>query len=341
MSTPIGQPAYEEQWAQLSHFLECVMDAERHAQVPLHRFSHETLYRSVYQLCLRPSTKQRLRSDFVAAVESLLLRQRSALAAALGISGVGANYANPNDANTGDAPELVNSDAWSTVRLGLFFRRFEAFTAHSVWAASVVRDIFSYFEKAQCRLDTADATANIRALIFSAIKTIVIDPYEPKLFELFALITESTENGFSKDYMSLNVPLYVRLHPNVPRPYNFFDLQVKYNRMQAMQDISKIRAEYIFNGTLVLNPALQQHQMHQSGDSIMDAWALFKNTLRPRKRGGCEDEEEGDIIDSAREGASMDVDGMGTGRATLKNSASVVNVDIELDPDTAHKRQAM
>ncbi|ORY38860.1 hypothetical protein BCR33DRAFT_720523 [Rhizoclosmatium globosum] len=103
---------YAATWSDLERFLSCAIDPDLHAAVPLSNFSHETLYRHVYRLCLRPQHRRRLALDFSSAIAALLEVQRTSLGAA-------------------------SDESW----LACFAARIH----HAVWAAAIVRDVFVYF----------------------------------------------------------------------------------------------------------------------------------------------------------------------------------------------------
>ncbi|KAJ3405112.1 hypothetical protein CcCBS67573_g01088 [Chytriomyces confervae] len=245
------------EWLQLKDFLECVMDVDSPSETPLAELSFETLYRHVHHLCLRPSSKAQLRSDFVDTLEVLLTRQAQSL-----------------------QPEQFE----------LFITRFAEIVNRSVWASSVVRDVFLYFERIQSRGDTMSATVNIRALVLSAVKTIIIDPQRSTLFEALGAmqltqpeyVPLGSENlrlllsnllAINPDYMSLNIPLYDQLLPLHPKPENFMLLQAEFARAEALHDISQIRA-------FSMEPATNE------------LWGVYKDIVCSKKRGSLETSEE-------------------------------------------------
>ncbi|KAI9341991.1 hypothetical protein BDR26DRAFT_859908, partial [Obelidium mucronatum] len=261
---------YNTGWTILHRFLECVIDPVLHAQVPLSNFSHEQLYRHVYGLCLRPQFRRQLASDFTATIERLLKAQHAALA----------NCANSTD----------------------FLGQFAQVLKHDIWASMIVRDVFVYFEKVQSRFDGVSAKQDLRLAFLSAVKFIVIDPFELTLFDLLRRVDASSiasgDMDFipfmlhdlvtvSPDYMALNIPLFEKYLRNVGRPSNYIELQIKFAKMEAIQDTQTIRQSWNESGV-----------GGGGGDSASgEAWGIFKETLR--KRTECEVDDDDTHVESA------------------------------------------
>ncbi|KAJ3229702.1 hypothetical protein HDU81_005168 [Chytriomyces hyalinus] len=128
------------------------------------------------------------------------------------------------------------------------------------------------------------ATVNVRTLILSAVKTIIIDPQRSTLFELLGAMqlaqpeyaplgSENLQSLLSNlltinpDYMSLNIPLYEQLLPLHPKPQNFTLLQAEFARAETLHDISQIRA---------------------FSSEPNEPWGVYKDIVSSKKRGSLE-----------------------------------------------------
>ncbi|KAJ3028748.1 UNVERIFIED_CONTAM: hypothetical protein HDU68_000946 [Siphonaria sp. JEL0065] len=306
---------YESTWASLRHFLRCVVSPKQHGQNPLRTFSHEVLYRNVYSLCLRPPFRRRLAADFTAEIEALL-----------------------------SVEARILSESPLTFDLALLAKTLK----HEIWAATIIRDVFVYFEKAQSRSEAetfANNKQDLRLAFLSAVKSILIDPLELLLFDALknTVVTSETMPPLTDllkdlllldaDCIALNIPLFHTLLPDsAVLPVNFVDLQIKSARLQALSDIAFLRGRQLSTASSVYREKLTQRSeaflvsidMHTKSS---EAWGLFKDTLR--KRTECEDGDDDDGIDGFT--------GAGTS-SSMSTTALDGDVDMNIDGGQGQER---
>ncbi|KAJ3412118.1 CDK2-associated and cullin domain-containing protein 1 [Chytridiales sp. JEL 0842] len=216
---------YSSHWPSLARFIEVVFSPEKEAVTPLNSFSHEELYRIVYNICLKGNLKKRLYNDLISSVSTWLDLQSESL-------------------------KHMEHDPLQ------WFNWFCALMVHNIRARGVVKDIFVYLERSLTRSDPSKSI-DIHKTILDLIKLHVIDAVGIHLFQIFHLVSNGSiqvdQDTLStlcfnlytvhSDCIAFNPTLFTKLLPNVTIPQNFNDLQAQYARLATAKDMNQIRVE--------------------------------------------------------------------------------------------------
>ncbi|KAJ1561104.1 hypothetical protein HK405_004905, partial [Cladochytrium tenue] len=160
-----AEHAYAENWPRLASFVRCALELDRQHSSSLATFSHEDLYRRVYQLCRTPALRTRLRDDLAAIVARTL----DSLLPTLDPRRTAGNLSiSPRDWLDALARVLIQA----------------------LRAAQLVRDVFAYLETSLLRVPgppssepnlAAPVRNDIRRLVLDAVRDHLLLPLQPPL----------------------------------------------------------------------------------------------------------------------------------------------------------------
>ncbi|CAI2164589.1 11308_t:CDS:2 [Funneliformis geosporum] len=219
---PITECTYESTfWPQISDFVRHALRADLQAERPLHTYSHEELYRSIYWMCWQGLHK-RLFSDLTSSIEETL--------------------------------HLLSSQLDNIQQLDIWFHSFAKISINHAKATEILGSVFAYLDKTyiQCTL-----RQNLRDLLIFYFQKIITEKSEMRIIYVFSMILENpimfdlnlvvdvvkALYKIKPDYIYLNPILFQNSIEDIKLPSNLQDLQVRYTTLETKYQLEKLKME--------------------------------------------------------------------------------------------------
>ncbi|RUS23722.1 hypothetical protein BC938DRAFT_474718 [Jimgerdemannia flammicorona] len=176
-------------WPHISKFVRLALQAELQTATPLHTFSHEELYRSIYWVCWQGFQKQ-LYADLIALVSetlSAIERQLNGTEAAAAAAATG---------REGD--------------IGMWLERFSCVVHNHERAMGVMTSVFAYLDRTYVQYERHERLHDILLRFFSSL---ILEPSEARILFVFRAIVEDPAASPDPDGVTKLVQALYRFDP--------------------------------------------------------------------------------------------------------------------------------
>ncbi|CAG8483306.1 10030_t:CDS:2 [Funneliformis mosseae] len=218
---PITEFTYESTyWPQISDFVRHALRVDLQAERPLHTYSHEELYRSIYWMCWQGFHK-RLFSDLISTIEETL--------------------------------HLLGNQLNNIQELDIWFPSFAKISINHAKATEILGSVFAYLDKTyiQCTLHQ-----NLRDVLISYFQEIITEKSEMRIIYVFSMILENPTIDLNlvveavkalykikPDNIYLNPTLFHNFIEDMKLPSNLQDLQIRYTTLETKYQLEKLKME--------------------------------------------------------------------------------------------------
>ncbi|CAG8596230.1 7986_t:CDS:2 [Cetraspora pellucida] len=206
-------------WPQISGFVQNALQASLQIEKPLHTYSHEELYRSIYWMCWQGFQK-RLYSDLTSVIERTL--------EALG-------------------NQLENDKQFDT-----WFSNFRQICVNHAKATEILGSVFAYLDKTYIQYTLRES---LRDVLVDRFQRHITEKSEMRIIYTFNLVhdnPELVELNDVKDVLKamykinniyLNPTLFQNLIEDIKIPSNFEDIRVRHTALETKYQLEKLKIE--------------------------------------------------------------------------------------------------
>ncbi|RIB21247.1 hypothetical protein C2G38_2177157 [Gigaspora rosea] len=208
-------------WPQISGFVQNALQASLQIEKPLHTYSHEELYRSIYWMCWQGFQK-RLYSDLTSLIEKTL--------------------------------ETLGNQLESDKKLNTWFNNFQQLCVNHAKATEILESVFAYLDKTyiQCIL-----RESLRDVLVDRFQRHITEKSEMRIIYTFNLVLNNPGQfelnavkdvlkaiyKISADNIYLNPTLFQNLIEDIKIPTNFEDIIVRHATLETKYQLEKLKSE--------------------------------------------------------------------------------------------------
>ncbi|KAJ3194459.1 hypothetical protein HK101_002675 [Irineochytrium annulatum] len=270
------QQFYLQQFPVLFEFLESALLPDKQAVKPMSMFSHEHLYRIVYQMCLKEGLKDQLGKDLASAVTLMISKQAAACK------------------STTDPQIFLSTEELTSPSI----HSFSSYVSMNLRASALINDVFMYFARTQPKTD-ASKPFDVRSEVLRITKRELIDALQPQLVMLFSqfkvhpaeamaagprisfqgqpLAADDVERlrlvtremaMISTECLVFNPSIFLDLNPDTPRPPNLPDIQARFGRLETMMEMDRIQQDLWVSGATRQSRPLKRTEASMSDGGV-------------------------------------------------------------------------
>ncbi|CAG8461159.1 8589_t:CDS:2 [Scutellospora calospora] len=218
-------------WPRISDFVQNALQANLQIERPLHTYSHEELYRSIYWMCWQGFQK-RLYSDLISVIEETL--------------------------------EKLGKQLESNKQLNAWFTNFQQICVNHAKATDILGSVFAYLVFGVFLYDNSDKTyiqytlrENLRDVLVDRFQLYITEKSEMRIIYTFDLVLDNPRllelnavkdvvkamYKISPDNIYLNPTLFQNLIEDIKMPSNFEDIQVRHTTLETKYQLEKLKIE--------------------------------------------------------------------------------------------------
>ncbi|RIA91780.1 hypothetical protein C1645_821617 [Glomus cerebriforme] len=208
-------------WPQISGFVRHALQADLQVERPLHTYSHEELYRSIYWMCWQGFHK-RLFSDLTSVIKETLHLLGNQI------------------------DNIQQSDIW--------FPSFAKISINHARATDILGSVFAYLDKTYIQYTLHK---NLRDLLISYFQEIIIEKSEMRIIYVFGMVLENSSMfdlnlvinvikslyKLKPDNIYLNPTLFQSSINDEKLPSNLQDLRVRHTTLETKYQLEKLKSE--------------------------------------------------------------------------------------------------
>ncbi|CAG8624716.1 2840_t:CDS:2 [Acaulospora morrowiae] len=208
-------------WPQISCFVRSAMQTDMQIERPLHTFSHEELYRSIYWMCWQGFQK-RLYADLTSVIEESL--------------------------NT------LEKQLENIQQMELWLEKFKQICVNHARATDILGSVFAYLDKTYIQYALHE---NLRDILVERFQHLILEKSEMRAIFVFSMILDSPE-AFSLDLVVGTVEALYKINPdniylnptlfqnsikNMTIPCNLDDIRHRHVTLEAKYQLERLKNE--------------------------------------------------------------------------------------------------
>ncbi|KAG9307757.1 hypothetical protein G9A89_023322 [Geosiphon pyriformis] len=222
IQVPVNECTYETTfWPQVSGFVRLALKAELQNERPLHTYSHEELYRSIYWMCWQGFQK-RLHADLMREIEETLIDLANQL-------------------------EIIpQPEEWVV--------KFAEIGKNHAKAADILSSIFAYLDKTYIQYFLHE---NLKKILFDQFRKQIVEKFEKRVVYVFGVVLDNPEKfgvnivadivislyKMNPDYIYLNPTVFQNSIPDMQMPLDFEDIRLRHQRLETQYQIENLKRE--------------------------------------------------------------------------------------------------
>ncbi|CAG8515393.1 18894_t:CDS:2 [Racocetra persica] len=208
-------------WPQISGFVQNALQAKLQIERPLHTYSHEELYRSIYWMCWQGFQK-RLYSDLTSVIEKTL--------------------------------ETLGNQLENDKKIDTWFSNFRQISVNHAKATEILGSVFAYLDKTYIQYTLRESLRDVLVDRFQRhitkksemriIYTLNTILEKPGLVELNAVKDVlKAMYKISAENIYLNPILFQNLIEDIKIPTNFEDIRVRHTTLETKYQLEKLKID--------------------------------------------------------------------------------------------------